>query len=129
MGRGCLSRWPCSLSRCPIVSTRAPLSPPVWRRSSQRPGGGKPQVADSAHPLAAPQLEEEIRPGVFQGYWQWEGFKIRYQRSGDSGDASAGPPLVSGINSPRGSRLAHRHQLPSCDTFCADLRPWLWRQC
>ncbi|KAF5825442.1 hypothetical protein DUNSADRAFT_9921 [Dunaliella salina] len=30
--------------------------------------------------------EVEIRPSVFQGTWMWQGkYKIRYQRSGDSG--------------------------------------------
>ncbi|WIA19379.1 hypothetical protein OEZ85_004004 [Tetradesmus obliquus] len=28
----------------------------------------------------------EIKPGVFEGYWQWQGHKIRYQCSGDSGE-------------------------------------------
>lgn len=29
--------------------------------------------------------ETEVRQNLFEGYWYWEGHKIRYQRSGDSG--------------------------------------------
>ncbi|KAG2483999.1 hypothetical protein HYH03_017166 [Edaphochlamys debaryana] len=31
--------------------------------------------------------EVEIKPGVYEGYWMWKGWKIRYQRSGSSGPA------------------------------------------
>ncbi|GBF88496.1 hypothetical protein Rsub_01209 [Raphidocelis subcapitata] len=36
---------------------------------------------------AAALEEKQIAPGVFEGYWRWNGHKIRYQRSGDSGPA------------------------------------------
>ena len=29
--------------------------------------------------------EREVKPHVFQGYWDWNGHRIRYQRSGDEG--------------------------------------------
>lgn len=28
----------------------------------------------------------EVAPGVFEGYWMWRGYRIRYQRSGDVGE-------------------------------------------
>lgn len=31
--------------------------------------------------------EREVRPGVFEGYWRWQGHRIRYQRSGEEGPA------------------------------------------
>ncbi|PRW20472.1 chloroplastic isoform X1 [Chlorella sorokiniana] len=31
--------------------------------------------------------EHEVRPGVYEGYWRWQGHRIRYQRSGDAGPA------------------------------------------
>jgi pimeloyl-ACP methyl ester carboxylesterase len=39
-------------------------------------------------PSEAPSVaEREIRPDVFEGYWTWEGHRIRYQRSGSAGPA------------------------------------------
>lgn len=35
------------------------------------------------------QDEREVAPNVFEGFWQWRGYTIRYQRSG-----SSGPPLL-----------------------------------
>ena len=35
------------------------------------------------HPAAVEEVE--IRPGVYQGFWEWRGYKIRYLRSGNSG--------------------------------------------
>ncbi|GIL72233.1 hypothetical protein Vretimale_293 [Volvox reticuliferus] len=31
--------------------------------------------------------ETEVKPGVYEGFWTWKGLKIRYQRSGDTGEA------------------------------------------
>lgn len=36
---------------------------------------------------AAAADEHEVLPGIFEGYWQWQGRRIRYQRSGTSGPA------------------------------------------
>lgn len=36
---------------------------------------------------AAALEEKQIAPGVFEGFWRWNGHKVRYQRSGDSGPA------------------------------------------
>lgn len=46
--------------------------------------------------------EVEVRPGVFEGFWSWKGYTIRYLRSGTSG-----PPLlcVHGFGG-NGKRLA-----------------------
>lgn len=44
-----------------------------------------PAAASSA--AAVTEGEREVRPGIWEGYWNWEGHRIRYQRSG--GDAAA----------------------------------------
>lgn len=39
--------------------------------------------------LATCEGEREVRPGVYEGYWRWQGHRIRYQRCGDEG-----PPVL-----------------------------------
>ena len=53
-------------------------------------------AAGGVAPLAAPAVaaplsveEREVRPGVWEGYWEWEGHRIRYQRCGGEG-----PPVL-----------------------------------
>ena len=48
------------------------------------------QQLDGPGPAAlATTTELEIREGVFEGFWEWRGYRIRYHRCGDSG-----PPAV-----------------------------------
>lgn len=63
-------------------------------RQSARPGrlgsnklGRAVVVGVRAQSAPAASQETEIRPGVYEGFWSWKGYRIRYQRSGDSGPA------------------------------------------
>jgi hypothetical protein len=55
------------------------------------PAAASPAAAQEAAAAAAAAMrsEREVRPGVYEGYWQWQGHRIRYQRCGD-----AGPPVL-----------------------------------
>lgn len=44
-------------------------------------------AADSTASTVATTGEVEIRPGVYQGFWTWNGHRIRYLRSGTEGPA------------------------------------------
>lgn len=45
----------------------------------------------AASPSVVPvaEGEREVRPGIWEGYWNWEGYRIRYHRSGDDPTAPA----------------------------------------
>ncbi|KAI8464386.1 MAG: Alpha/Beta hydrolase protein [Monoraphidium minutum] len=45
------------------------------------------RVRCSANKSLLEEIEVEVRPGVMQGFWEWEGHRIRYQRSGEAGPA------------------------------------------
>ncbi|KAI3430275.1 hypothetical protein D9Q98_004871 [Chlorella vulgaris] len=68
---------------------------------------------------AAVATEAEVRPGIFEGYWQWEGHRIRYQRSGSSG------PAVLCVHGFGASADHWRKNLPvvgqSCRCYAIDL--------
>lgn len=66
----------------------------VASRSSRAIAAGSTSgaAASAAAPAAASSTaagEREVRPGIYEGYWTWQGHRIRYQRSGD-----AGPPVL-----------------------------------
>lgn len=78
-----------------------PRSPSHRRHHARRPAasaGRASTAAQAASPsLAAPSTgpavsvapgaEVEVRPGILEGYWIWQGHRIRYQRSGEAGPA------------------------------------------
>jgi hypothetical protein len=57
--------------------------------------------------------EREVYPGVFEGWWVWRGHRIRYQRSGDQGEAVV---LVHGF----GGNADHWRKVGAAwtDTLC-----------
>lgn len=63
-----------------LVSARG--TPPVSLPNIAR----RPRPIHAA-PLTSPALplETQIRPNLFEGQWNWQGMKIRYQRSGEVG--------------------------------------------
>jgi hypothetical protein len=66
------------------------------------------QQLDGPGPAAlATTSELEIREGVFEGFWEWRGYRIRYHRCGDSG-----PPAV----------LVHGERPPARRRRCARCR-------
>ncbi|KAL4422541.1 hypothetical protein ABPG75_008738 [Micractinium tetrahymenae] len=78
-----------------------------------------PGATSSAAPVA--EGEREVRPGIWEGYWNWEGHRIRYQRSGD--DAAA--PAVLCVHGFGASACHWRKNLPvlgqSCRAYAIDL--------
>ncbi|KAL4424712.1 hypothetical protein ABPG77_000055 [Micractinium sp. CCAP 211/92] len=78
-----------------------------------------PAAASSA--AAVTEGEREVRPGIWEGYWNWEGHRIRYQRSG--GDAAA--PAVLCVHGFGASACHWRKNLPelgqSCRAYAIDL--------
>lgn len=68
---------------------------------------------------AAAADEHEVLPGIFEGYWQWQGRRIRYQRSGTSG------PAVLCVHGFGASADHWRKNLPvlgeSCQVYAIDL--------
>ncbi|KAI8472932.1 MAG: Alpha/Beta hydrolase protein [Monoraphidium minutum] len=46
----------------------------------------RPYIVCKAH---AESYENEVHPGVFEGFWAWRGHRVRYQRCG-----AAGPPVL-----------------------------------
>lgn len=64
--------------RLPIVMASADRSVSAQALSVAQPGSSLESGS-----------EVEVRPGVFEGYWQWDGYRIRYQRSGNEG-----PPVI-----------------------------------
>lgn len=54
--------------------------------ASSAPATASPAAAASSAATTV-EGEREVRPGIWEGYWNWEGHRIRYQRSG--GDPSA----------------------------------------
>ncbi|GLC34735.1 hypothetical protein PLESTB_001229200 [Pleodorina starrii] len=52
---------------------------PCRHRSARRAFVPMRAHADSAG-------ETEVKPGVYEGYWTWKGYRIRYQRSGEAGE-------------------------------------------
>jgi hypothetical protein len=109
-----------------VRSCRQRLSPASHLHKSSNRGAGAEvpravslQQEGSALQGAGMGAEVEIRPGVFEGYWQWKGHKIRYQRCG-----TEGPPVicVHGF----GANADHwRKNLPvlgqSCRAYAIDL--------
>ncbi len=72
----------------------------------RRQSSAAARVACSASPpgaavqLAAPEAQEqEVWPGVVQGFWTWRGYRIRYQRSANTEEA-ADAPRVRGDRTP-----------------------------
>lgn len=60
----------------------------------------------------ATTTEREIREGVFEGFWEWRGYRIRYHRCGDSGPPAV---LVHGF----GGNADHwRKNLPALGGHC-----------
>ncbi|KAG1680822.1 hypothetical protein FOA52_008155 [Chlamydomonas sp. UWO 241] len=69
------------------ASTSAPAS---FQQASTRVGRSADLLrvaASSTGVSAAARQEAEVAPGVFEGFWFWRGHRIRYQRSGDQGEA------------------------------------------
>lgn len=69
-----------------------------WR-SSRREGAAAAAAAaasSAATSTTAAQGEREVRPGVWEGYWTWEGHRIRYQRSGSNDPAAPAVLCVHG---------------------------------
>ncbi|GAB4815280.1 hypothetical protein N2152v2_002326 [Parachlorella kessleri] len=58
-------------------------------RPSAATGAASVQHQSGSQPGPASGAEREVRPGVFEGYWQWKGYRIRYQRCG-----TEGPPVL-----------------------------------
>eukprot|EP00667_Euglena_gracilis_P008430 EG_transcript_8537 len=56
----------------------------LWQQTRQRPALSLQAAAGA---VVSADRETEIRPGVFEGYWVWNGHRIRYHRSGTGGPA------------------------------------------
>lgn len=98
-GRRCLGPSSTHAQPTPIIPTGC-----TYPRAAQRPtisvvrSRRDPCTATARPSLSLPQQQQEpqaaeasgkqeveIRPGVLQGFWEFQGHKIRYQRSGDKG--------------------------------------------
>eukprot|EP00878_Enallax_costatus_P002483 GHUV01002663.1.p1 GENE.GHUV01002663.1~~GHUV01002663.1.p1 ORF type:complete len:406 (+),score=72.01 GHUV01002663.1:129-1220(+) len=63
---------------------------PQVRTCSQRPlpfTRARPHFRRRLAPRCRAAAVSEVKPGVYEGFWNWKGHKIRYQRSGDSAEA------------------------------------------
>ena len=89
--RQTLPASPAALSGSQAAARRSKQRSAVAASASSNPAAA---AAAAATPAAAPaqaQGEREVpgRPGVYEGWWTWQGHRIRYQRAGE-----AGPPVL-----------------------------------
>jgi pimeloyl-ACP methyl ester carboxylesterase len=96
------------------------------RRQSSIVASSSPSTASPS--VAAPESNEtEIRPGVFEGYWQWEGYKIRYHRTAATATSpnNSTLPSVLCIHGFGGNADHWRKNLPelasTCNAYAIDL--------
>jgi pimeloyl-ACP methyl ester carboxylesterase len=87
---------------------------------SSSPAPAPPSLAASTSSLEAGEVE--IRPGVIEGFWQWEGYKIRYHRTATVD--STLPPVLC-IHGFGGNADHWRKNLPdlssACNAYAIDL--------
>jgi pimeloyl-ACP methyl ester carboxylesterase len=95
----------------------APAAPAVAAAAASGAPPSPPLAAREAP--GAERAEREVRPGVFEGTWAWQGHSIRYQRCGD-----AGPPVVC-VHGFGGNADHWRKNLPelglTCRAYAIDL--------
>jgi hypothetical protein len=79
----------CLRAACHATAPRAAVD----SSSTAMISSGASRVVSRARPVAvhavasAHAAEKEVYPGVFEGYWTWKGYNIRYQRCGTEGEA------------------------------------------
>ena len=117
---------PCTAPRRTLASSQSGGSSCRWPRlraaaAAAAASGAAAGLAGGGAAATAGD-EREVRPGIWEGFWMWEGHRIRYHRSGSSDSAAPAVLCVHGF----GASACHwRKNLPalgeSCRAYAIDL--------